>query len=225
MKLKIFLIQGLVSLILISLAGCDTIGREQEREMNHTAVHAMAGMVLDIPGLQSRVNMCPGYLVVERSGSGIPMVGKRGKGVLTNSKTGERVSVKVTEVEVDGAWGVGDYTGLYLFQSLEDFQQAFTNTWQAETGSIYVKVDRERAVESAEADFNPTALVVRFFSGTIGRERTTHNKKSGRHRNDQRSYGQHHVRRDGFIVEDNDFPSHSNEGNEQYNFHMNFVAA
>lgn len=147
MKLKTYIQMGLISFTILALVGCDTIGREQEREMNHAAVHALAGMVLDIPGLQSRVNMCPGYLVVERSGSGIPMVGKRGKGVLTNSKTGARLSVRVSEIEVDGAWGVGDYTGLYLFQSLEEFQQAFANDWHTESGSIYVKVGRERAVE------------------------------------------------------------------------------
>lgn len=147
MKLKIYIQMGLISFTMLAFVGCDTIGREQEREMNHAAVHALAGMVLDIPGLQSRVNMCPGYLVVEHSGSEIPIVGKRNTGVLTDSKTGARVSVKLTELEINGARGLNEYTGLYLFPSLEDFEQAFTHAWDAEGGTIFIKADRERAVE------------------------------------------------------------------------------
>ncbi|MDZ8119260.1 hypothetical protein [Pontiella agarivorans] len=130
------------------LSGCATIGREQDRAMNHAADHTLAGMLLEHQELQSKLSLAPGYLVVERSGSGIPMFGKRGKGIMTDTKTGDRVAVRLLELEIDGAWGLGDYSGLYLFRSKEDFEQAMSGQWSAEdAGTIFVTAGGQASVE------------------------------------------------------------------------------
>jgi hypothetical protein len=144
MKMNIFSILAVFILVLTVPTGCATIGREQEREMNRMADSALAEMVLAYPGLQSQLGASPGYLVVERSGSGLPLVAKRGKGSLTDLKSGERVAVRMLELEIDGAWGVGDYTAVYVFQNAEDFDTAFDGSWTAESvGSVYVRAGRE----------------------------------------------------------------------------------
>lgn len=128
--------------------GCATIQRQSEKDLKHLADHTLAGIVLERQGFQAMVGMSVGYLVVERSGSAIPIVGKRDRGVLTDLKTNERVEVRVTELEIDGAWGVGDYLGLYLFNSKENFEQAFKGTWSAtNAGSIFITADGNASAE------------------------------------------------------------------------------
>lgn len=130
------------------LNGCATIGREQERAMNHAADHTLAGMLLEHQDLQSRLALSPGYLIVERSGSGIPMMAKRGRGILTDTKTGDRVTVRLLELEIDGGWGLGDYSGLYLFRSAEALEKAMAGRWSADqAGTIFVTADGEASVE------------------------------------------------------------------------------
>ena len=118
----------------LHLAGCATIGREKEREMNRLADSTVAEMALAYPGLQSRLSSAAGYLVVERSGSGLPMVGRRGKGSLTDLDSGERMGVRLMELEIDGGWGVGDYTALYIFHNREEFGRAVAGGGQAGKG-------------------------------------------------------------------------------------------
>lgn len=142
MMTKRFLKWSCCALLVLPMVGCDTIRREQEREMNHTVDSTVAKMVLEHSALQSRLSYAPGYLVIKRSGSGIPMVGRRGIGVVTDSKSQQRTNIRLLELEIDGGWGVGDFTGLYLFQSPEDLQQASTNRWSAENaGEIFVSAD------------------------------------------------------------------------------------
>ena len=143
------LLNTVLGLVVSSLLfGCATVKRESEKELKHLADHTLAGMVLEHQGLQAAVGMSAGYLVVERSGSGIPMIGKRGRGVLTNIKTNERVEVRVLELEIDGGWGVGDYLGLYLFKAKDDFEQAFTGSWSAaNAGTMFVTADGNASAE------------------------------------------------------------------------------
>lgn len=148
MSLKKVLTAGGLTAILALFFGCATIQRENEKEMKHLADYTLAGMILEHQGLQATVAMSPGHLVVERSGSGIPMVGKRDRGVLTDVQTNQRVEVRVTELEMDGGRGIGDYVGLYLFNSKEDFEKAFTGAWNAtNAGAILVRSDGHASAE------------------------------------------------------------------------------
>ncbi|QBG46019.1 hypothetical protein EGM51_00800 [Verrucomicrobia bacterium S94] len=150
MRLNKLLKSGLVAVAAV-LTGCAMIGREHDLAMNHTADHTLAGMILEHQDLQSRLGMAPGYLIVERSGSLFSKFGKRGRGILTNTKTDERIPVRLNELEIDGGWGLGDYIGLYLFQSKEALDEARKGAWSAgkDAGTIFVRADEGRSVEYA----------------------------------------------------------------------------
>lgn len=147
MRLKVFA-GALAALTAASLFGCDTIKREKKMQMKHHGAHTLAGMVLEHPYLQSRIDVAPGYMILEREEPKFPMMGRgQGMGIVTDTKSRDCVSTRLLELEIDGAWGTGSYTALYIFQSKDDFMQAFTNSWHAaDAGDIFVSADGGPAV-------------------------------------------------------------------------------
>lgn len=121
------------------VSGCSTMSDSKQKKWNRMADRTLAKVVLAYPGLQAELGMASGYLALARSGSGIPMVGKRGSGVLTAVFSGERSYVRITELEVDGAWGVGDYSGLMMIHDPKAFEQARSAGLEWENkGTIYI---------------------------------------------------------------------------------------
>jgi len=141
MKLKMIKWLGAVLL----LSGCATLQQEQIRDLDRMADRTMAKLTLEFSGLQAELSASAGYLVLERSGSGIPLAGKKRYGVLVDNRSDQRVYVRVKTLEIDGGWGVGDYTGLFIIKDKTDFEQAARRGWTSETpGRIYVYAGREK---------------------------------------------------------------------------------
>ena len=131
-----------VAVLLVT--GCSTLTDSKKKELNRMADSTVAKVVLEQSGLQAEMSISAGYIAIERSGSGIPMVGKRGKGVLVNQITGKRSFINVTHLEVDGAWGVGDYNGVMVIRDKKSVDQAETVGLTLEnTGTIYIYVAGE----------------------------------------------------------------------------------
>jgi hypothetical protein len=144
MKMKL-LKSGLLSgAALFLLAGCSTMSETKVRDLNRMADSTLAKVVLEQPGLQAELGISPGYMVIERFGSGIPMVGKQGTGVLVDQSSEERSFVTITQLEVDGAWGVGDYTGVMAIKDAEILKRMKTESLTLEnSGTIYIYVKGE----------------------------------------------------------------------------------
>jgi hypothetical protein len=121
------------------LSGCSTLNATKEHDLNRLADRALAKMVLAFPGLQSELGISQGYLVVQRSGSWIPMVGKKGTGVLTRNGSASRSYFRLEKLEVKGAWGVGDYTGLMMIPRTVDLTKVITEGLTLEnSGTLYI---------------------------------------------------------------------------------------
>ncbi len=148
MKQNRFFQLGAAALAAALLFGCDTIKREQRMQLKHHGAHAMAGMVLEHPYLQSRIDVSPGYMILQRKEPVFPMMKSDfGRGLVTDTRSGDSVDIRLLELEIDGAWGTGNYTALYIFQSEDDYNQAFTNAWSAvHAGDIFVSADGGPAV-------------------------------------------------------------------------------
>lgn len=142
MRLKVFA-GALAVLTAASLFGCANFEREKRMQMKHHGAYTLAGMALAHPYLQTRIDASPGYLILQRSEAKFPMMKNSvGKGIVVDSRSGDCVSTKLLELDIDGAWGTGNYTALYIFQSKDDYMEAFTNAWRAvDAGDIFVSAD------------------------------------------------------------------------------------
>jgi len=136
---------GIVLGAVCVLSGCSTMNATKQRELNRAADRTLAKMVLEFPGLQSELGSSPGYLVVQRSGSWIPTVGKKGTGVLTGNGSGARSYYRIDRLEVKGAWGVGDYTGLMIVPRTVDLSKVTSEGLTLEDrGTLYMYAEGER---------------------------------------------------------------------------------
>ncbi|MDF7826139.1 hypothetical protein P4B35_19060 [Pontiellaceae bacterium B12227] len=144
MNRKILNSAGLLSAAILFQTGCTSMSETRKRDLNRTADSALTKVVLEQPGLQAEIGISAGYLVIERSGSGIPMVGKRGVGVLVDQINNERSFVTITKLEVDGAWGVGDYTGVMSIRDAQSLKRAKAEGLTLENkGTIFIYVKGE----------------------------------------------------------------------------------
>jgi hypothetical protein len=125
-------------------SGCSTLGKTRTRDLNRMADNAVAKVVLEHPGVQAAMGISAGYIAIERSGSGIPMIGKRGVGVLVDRSNEERSYIRVSKLEVDGAWGVGDYFGFMLIKDAAQLKKAQTEGLRLDNaGTIFIYVKGE----------------------------------------------------------------------------------
>lgn len=114
------------------------------------ADNAVAKMVLEQPGLQAALGAAAGAIAFEWSASGIPIVGKRGVGVLMESSGSERTPVIITQLEINGAQGLGSYIGVLTIKDSESFQRAKTERLSMENaGTIYIYVKGEASASYA----------------------------------------------------------------------------
>lgn len=135
---------GLLSAAILFLSGCANMSETKMRDLNRMADSAFAKVVLEQPGLQAEIGISAGYMVIERSGSAVPMVGKRGVGVLVDQINNERSFIRITKLEVDGAWGVGDYTGVMAIRDAQSLKKAKAEGLTKEnSGTIYIFVKGE----------------------------------------------------------------------------------
>lgn len=144
MKSKQIHVRCLVGLGALLIAGCSTMNETKERELNRMADNALAKIVFEQPGLQGELGRAVGYMGFEWSSSEVPMVGKRGAGVLVDQASGERTVIRISALEIKGAQGIGDYIGVMLMNDVETFQLAKTEGLSLENqGTIYIYVKGE----------------------------------------------------------------------------------
>ena len=114
MKHGVMNICCLLSLSGLLSGGCSTMTETKVRDLNRMADNTVAKMVLEQSGLQAELGAAAGYIVFEWSTSGVPVVGKRGAGILIEQSSNERSPVRVTTLEIKGAQGVEGYTGVMV---------------------------------------------------------------------------------------------------------------
>ncbi|MDF7808770.1 hypothetical protein P4E94_15080 [Pontiellaceae bacterium B12219] len=135
---------GIVFGVFFVFTGCTTLNDATLRELDRTADKALAKMVLAFPGLQSELGLSQGYLVLQRSGSWVPTVGKKGYGILTGKSSGAHSYFRIEQVELNGAWGVGDYTGLMVLPQTVELDQVIAEGLTLEnSGTLYIYAEDE----------------------------------------------------------------------------------
>jgi hypothetical protein len=131
----------------------------KQRDLDRAADRTLAKMVLEFPGLQSELGISSGYLVLQRSGSWVPTVGKKGTGVLTSNGSDTRSYFRVEQLVVKGAWGVGDYTGLMILPRTVDLAKVTEEGLKLEnSGTLYIYATDERPAAYPIEKFTMTPI-------------------------------------------------------------------
>lgn len=139
--LNICCLLGLVGLVTV---GCSTMSESNIRDLNRMADNSVAKMVLEQPGLQAELGVSAGSVAFEWSGSIVPMVGNRGDGMLIDPSSDERTPIRITDLEIDGAQGLGGFTGVMLIRDVASFRLAKTEGLTLEnSGTLYIYVQGE----------------------------------------------------------------------------------
>ena len=126
--------------ILFVLAGCSTLTpaeKEQKRnDLDGMANAAIAGLIEQDPGLQTKIDKSLAYAVADMKLTKIPIVGAGGgEGVFVNNNTQQRVYFTVSRFDLGGGWGARAYKALLVVESQQVFDRLKDGTWEFQAGA------------------------------------------------------------------------------------------
>jgi hypothetical protein len=135
---------GLISLLMVLLAGCATQIPRTEREAVRERVDTAADETIETllsenPALESELEASAGYLAARVSATKIPVVGGGyGLGVLVDRDAGTRTYLDISALDLGVGLGQANIRALVLIEDDETLETFRKGKWVSSAGSVVV---------------------------------------------------------------------------------------
>lgn len=126
----------LLLMLPVILTGCSTLSPLERDSITAMAEKTVETLCAEHHELGEALEAAPGRMVLDVRLVKIPVLGGgRGKGVVTDHRTGEQIFIKGSRVELGGGWGARSYKLLLVFEDESVLEKVCGGTWSFALGA------------------------------------------------------------------------------------------